>query len=286
LQQGLTRRRLGWVVCALLPVVGCVTAHTPDLTQDVASLNARVAQIQKEVEETLHSTEAAGASQAGSSGAGVIPATELAALDARIVSLGGQLAALRQRLDDSIARMDSLSQDLQATRELALRVQPARMAPTQPPPGDGEEAPASAPEGSATGLEDHPEGGTTVEDTFSAAYADFAKGNYALAWSGFQDFLKKYPASELADNAQFWIAESYYAQGDFETAAVQYEAVNQNYPKGDRVPAAFLKRGLCLIELSRTADGVVLLQHLIQTHPSSEEASLAKQRLDEMGVKP
>ena len=125
-----------------------------------------------------------------------------------------------------------------------------------------------------------------MEDTFSAAYADYAKGNYALALSGFQEFLKKYPTSELADNAQFWIAESYYSQGDFETAAAQYDLVVQKYPKGDRVPAAILKHGLCLIELSKTAEGVVLLQHLIQTYPTSEEASLAKQRLETMGVKP
>ena len=60
----------------------------------------------------------------------------------------------------------------------------------------------------------------------------------------------------------------------------------EKYPKGDRVPAALLKRGLCLMALDRKADGVVVLQHLIQTFPTSDEASLARQRLEEMGVKP
>ena len=266
---------VGWMV---LMTAGCATTQVPDLTQDVASLNARVAKLQKEVEETLGSAHSP--AQSAQSG---VPGTELAALDARIATLEEQIAALRQRLDDSAARVDSLSQDLQATRELAMRMQPARMAPTQPPPGDGEEPPSEA---STTGLEDRPDATATVEDTFSAAYADYAKGNFALALAGFQEFLKKYPNSELADNAQYWIADSYYAQGDFESAATQFDEVVQKYPKGDRVPAALLKRALCLIELNRTADGVVLLQHLIQTYPSSEEASLAKQRLEALGVKP
>jgi tol-pal system protein YbgF len=158
------------------------------------------------------------------------------------------------------------------------------MAPSQPPEGDLE-APAAPGQEGPTGLEDSSPG-ASVEDTYSAAYADYTKGNYALAIAGFQDFLKKYPDSELSDNAQFWVAESYFSQGDYDTAAAQYDKVIQNYPKGDRVPAAYLKKGLCLMETNRTAEGVVLLQHLIQTYPTSEEAALARDRLEGMGVKP
>ena len=278
MRERLPGRRIAPMLGFLVAAAGCATTHTPDLTQDVASLNLRVAQLQKSVEESLASARPAASPKSED-----VPGTDLAALDARIAALEAQIAALRQRLDDSTARVDSLSQDLQATRELAMRMQPAHVAPTQPPQGDGEEPPSEA---STTGLEDRPDASASVEDTFSAAYADFAKGNFALALAGFQDFLKKYPSSELADNAQYWIADSYYAQGDFETAAAQFDVVVQKYPKGDRVPAALLKRALCLIEMNRTADGVVLLQHLIQTYPSSEEASLAKQRLEALGVKP
>jgi len=278
-------RPLVWILGVLLPAVGCATTHTPDLTADVATLNSRVSQLQKELEESLASTQPGSTASRASPGAAV-PGTDLAALDARIASLETEIAAVRQRLDDSLARMDSLSQDLQATREMAMRVQAPRMSPTQPPPGDGEEPSPMASEGSSTGLEDRPGPEASLEDIFSAAYADYAKGNYPLALAGFQEFLKRYPTSELADNAQFWIAESSYAQGDFLTAEAQYRLVVEKYPKGDRVPAALLKRGLCLMALDRKADGVVVLQHLIQTFPTSDEASLARQRLEEMGVKP
>jgi tol-pal system protein YbgF len=272
-----------WPLAILLATFGCATAPSPDLTAEVASINTRLAQLQKEVQ----GGAATGGAQAAKPAQGVAAATDVAALDARLAALETQVSALRQRLDDSAARIESLSQDLLATRELAMRAQPPRTAPTQPPSGDGE-TPSPAPsEGEeAPGAAAGSAAPSSVEDTFSAAYADYAKGNYALALAGFQEFLRKYPASELADNAQFWIAESYYAQGDFTTAALQYDKVVQSYPKGDRVPAALLKRGLCLIETDRAADGVVLLQHLIQAHPASDEAALAKQKLSEMGVKP
>ncbi|HEU5180887.1 MAG TPA: tol-pal system protein YbgF [Candidatus Polarisedimenticolia bacterium] len=275
-------RRRVWPLVFLLAASGCATWHPPDLTAEVAALDTRLTQLQKEVQ--------GGALQAGPAGSkpsqGMAAATDVAALDARINTLETEISALRQRLDDSAARIESLAQDLVATREMALRAQPPKTAPTQPPVGDGEPSAPSegdeaggAPSGSAAAA-------TTVEDTFSAAYADYAKGNYALALAGFQEFLHRYPGSELADNAQFWIAESYYAQGDFTTAAERYDQVVKNYPKGDRVPAALLKRGFCLIEMNKAADGVVLLQHLIQSYPTSDEAALAKQKLAGLGVKP
>jgi tol-pal system protein YbgF len=274
---------VAWIFAGLLATTGCATTRTPNLTADIASLNDRVAKLEKQA-------GALGAPGAGVAGApaagGAVPSTELAAFDARLRSLEEQIAAVRQRLDDSLARVDSLAQDLQATRELAMRVQPPRTAPTQPPSGDGEGSPSGVSGEPGAARDEDAAGAATLEDTFSAAYADYAKGDYALALAGFQDFLKKYPTSELADNAQFWIAESYYAQGDFETAALQYHRVIEKYPKGDRVPAAMLKQGLCLVELNRSPEGVVLLQHLIQTFPTSDEASLARQRLEEMGVKP
>jgi len=265
---------------AILPAWGCLSTQTPELRQDVTALQAQLASLQKGNEQL----EAEMAALREARSAPGVPSTDMAALDARIGSLEGQISALRERLDDVQDRMTTLSVDLQSVRELALRAQPPRTAPSQPPEGDLETPVAPGQEGSPTGLEDS-RTEAAVEDTYSAAYADFTKGNYALAIAGFQEFLKKYPDSELSDNAQFWVAESYFSQGDYDTAAAQYDRVILGYPKGDRVPAAYLKKGLCLMETSRTAEGVVVLQHLIQTYPTSEEAGLARDRLEGMGVK-
>jgi tol-pal system protein YbgF len=269
---------LAWAIASL----GCLTTRTPPVQQDLDALKAQVAAIQSREAELTKQLAAAQASAPGGSPAG----TEAADLDARIRSLESQVAALQQRLADTTDQINSLSVDLTATRELALRVQPPRSAPSQPPEGDGEGTGSPPTETQPAESDDGKTAGATLEDTFSTAYADFTKGNYSLAIAGFQEFLKRFPGSELADNAQFWIGESSFSQGDFETAAAQYEQVIQKYPKGDRVPAALLKKGICLTELNRTPEGVIVLQKLIQTFPSSEEAALARDRLAALGVKP
>jgi len=266
---------------AVLSALGCVSTRTPELRQDVEALRAQLASLLKSNERL--EAEVAALQKARSTPG--LPSTDLAALDARIGSLEGQISALRQRLDDAQERMATLSLDVQSVRELALRAQPPRLAPSRPPEGDLEAPVTPGEEGSSTGIEDY-RTEASVEDSYSAAYADFTRGSYALAIAGFEEFLEKYPDSELSDNAQFWVAESHFSEGDYDTAAARYDLVIQRYPKGDRVPAAYLKRGLCLMETSRTAEGVVLLQHLIQTYPTSEEAALARDRLEGMGVKP
>jgi tol-pal system protein YbgF len=275
------RARISLILLAALPAAGCLATGGPEVRKDLDALRGQIAEIQKANAQIASEVEQLREARSSSGPAG----TDAAALDARIGSLEGQLAALRQRLEDAQDRMNSFSADLQSTRELAVKAQPPRTAPSQPPEGDLEAQTAPGSEESATGLEDSRPGGG-VEDTYSAAYADFTKGSYALAIAGFQEFLRRYPGSELADNAQFWIAESYYSQGEFDAAGKEYDVVIQKYPKGDRVPAAYLKKSLCLMETSRTAEAVVLMQHLIQTYPTSEEAALARDRLQGMGVKP
>lgn len=266
---------------AVLSGWGCVSTPTLELRQDVDALRAQVASLLESNERLEAEVEALRQARSAPG----LPSTDLAALDARIGSLEGQISALRQRLDDAQERMAAFSLEVQSVRELALRAQPPRTAPSRPPEGDLEAPAPTGEEGSSTGLEDV-RTEASVEDSYSAAYADFTRGSYALAIAGFEEFLGKHPDSELSDNAQFWIAESHFSQGDYDTAAAQYDLVIQRYPKGDRVPAAYLKMGLCLMETDRTAEGVVLLQHLIQTYPTSEEAALARDRLEGMGVKP
>ncbi len=271
-----------WILApAVLLAWGCVSTPTPVLRQDIDALRAQLALLQKGHERL--EAEVAALREARS--APGMPSTELAALDARITSLDAQISALRQRNEETRERMASLSLDVQSARELALKVQPPRIAPSRPPEGEPE-APVAPPEEGPSAGDEAFRTEMSGEESFNAAYADFSRGSYDLARAGFQEFLEKYPESELSDNAQFWIAESHFSEGEFDTAAGEYDLVIQKYPKGDRVPAAYLKKGLCLMEADRTAEGVVLLQHLIQLHPTSEEAALARDRLEGMGVKP
>ena len=124
---------------------------------------------------------------------------------------------------------------------------------------------------------------TRVEDLYKDAYETFQKGDLESARRKFEVFLKQYPNTGLSDNAQFWIGETYYLRKDFERAILEYEKMITKYPEGDKMPAATLKQGLAFLELGDKTNGKNLLKRVIERYPHSEQADIAKKRLE--GIK-
>ncbi len=83
---------------------------------------------------------------------------------------------------------------------------------------------------------------TGMGEVYRSAYETYQKGDIEGARRKFEAFLKQYPNTELSDNAQFWIGETYYAKKDYEKAILEYEKVIAKYPEGDKVSAAMLKQ--------------------------------------------
>ncbi|MDO9391741.1 MAG: tol-pal system protein YbgF [bacterium] len=120
---------------------------------------------------------------------------------------------------------------------------------------------------------------TNPKKLYDASYLDITKGNYDLALAGFNEFIKRFPKHDLADNAQYWIGEGYYAQKKYEPALTEFEKVVGNYPGKDKEPAALYKIGLCLQEMSDKAKARQYWQLLVKKYPKSPEAALAKDKL-------
>jgi tol-pal system protein YbgF len=120
--------------------------------------------------------------------------------------------------------------------------------------------------------------------TYQAAIRDYQRGNYDLAIEGFRDFLTANANSDYSDNASYWIGESLYSQKKYREAIAQFDAVVNKFPKSDKVPGALLKKGLAYIALGERAQGIVQLQYVLHEHPNSQEASLARQRLKQLGI--
>ncbi len=95
----------------------------------------------------------------------------------------------------------------------------------------------------------------------------------------FKEFIKLYPRSANADNARFWIADSYYRDKWYEKAILEYQKVIEKYPKGNKVAAALLKQGFAFSNLGEKANARLLLKELIKKYPSSHEAKIAKDKL-------
>ncbi|HWP59380.1 MAG TPA: tol-pal system protein YbgF [Candidatus Acidoferrales bacterium] len=118
-----------------------------------------------------------------------------------------------------------------------------------------------------------------VKRDYEAALKIMDQKDYRQAIVRFREFLKKYPTSELADNAQYWIGECHYALKEYDQAILEFDQVRRKYPKGDKVPAALLKQGFAFAELGDRLDARLILQELIDRYPLSAEASRAKEKL-------
>jgi tol-pal system protein YbgF len=120
--------------------------------------------------------------------------------------------------------------------------------------------------------------------TYQATYRDYQRGNFDLAIDGFRDFLSASANSDLADNASYWIGESLFSLKKYREAIEEFDNVVTKYPKSDKVPGALLKKGYAYINIGERAQGVVQLQYVLHEHPRSQEAALARQRLNALGI--
>ena len=124
--------------------------------------------------------------------------------------------------------------------------------------------------------------GGSDRDNYQAAFELLKEQRYEPAAMAFQQFLVSFPDSQLADNAQYWLAESYYVTGRFEDALGQFEVVIADYPRSRKVPDALLKMGYCNYELKRWDSARTALQRVQAEYPDTTAARLAEQRLNRM----
>lgn len=121
---------------------------------------------------------------------------------------------------------------------------------------------------------------TEVEKIYRLAYDDFQNRKYDLAISGFGDLIKNYPKDQLADNAQYWVGECYYAKKDYEKAVEEFRRVEANYPQGNKVTSAMYKIGLACEKAGKSDEKKKVWNLLIEKYPASDEAKLAKDRME------
>ena len=97
-----------------------------------------------------------------------------------------------------------------------------------------------------------------------------------------REFLKKYPDSSLADNAQYWLGEAYYDQRNYEQALTEFRRVVKRYPSGNKAPDALLKIGYCYAKLGDVAAARDVLAQVVEVYPKTAAARLATKRLEEL----
>ena len=120
------------------------------------------------------------------------------------------------------------------------------------------------------------------QELYDQAKQAFDAGELEKAREGFQEFTKRFPNSQNADNAQFWIGEIYYREKWYEKAIVEYQKVVENYPKGNKIRSAMLKQGYAFLNIGDKANARLILKELINKYPDTTESQLAAQKLSQI----
>jgi len=119
-------------------------------------------------------------------------------------------------------------------------------------------------------------------EVYNMARSDYLKGNFELAIEGFTIYKSQFSESPLADDALYWIGECYFSQEKYNEAIEHFNELILNYPNGDKIPAAYLKKGISLAEQEKKEEALSVFKLLITKFPLEEETKIAQQKIREL----
>ena len=148
--------------------------------------------------------------------------------------------------------------------------------------GDGSAAGGAA--GSAGGAADTGEQGvsSTEQSIYGQAFDALKAGSYSTAISGFESFLKQYPSSPLAPNAEYWLGEAHYVNQDLAAAGVAFQTVLDKWPSSGKAPDAMLDLGNTQLAQGKTTKGRATLRQVVSQYAGTDAASRAQARLKQL----
>jgi len=260
-------RRVHFAVTAAVLAAGCSTLSPAEdpVALRMQDLEARLIRVERVVENQSL----------------VELSSEIERLRSETTALRGELESLRFESENSDSRQRELYGDVDR-RLQSLEGAPRAFEPpaTQP----GLQAPAAAATGAAVGaaVAAAPRPTGSDQQNYQAAFDLISARKYPEAGAAFETFLRQFPTSPLADNAQYWLAETHYVRGQFNDALPQFRKVLEQYPQSAKLPDALLKVGYCQIELGDRTAARTSLQEVMRQFPDTTAARLASQRLSSL----
>jgi len=119
------------------------------------------------------------------------------------------------------------------------------------------------------------------KQAYDLAFANI-KTKPSAALSMFRQFLKRYPASALAPNAQYWLGEVMYSSRNYQGAIDEFVAVLQSYGSSPKAPDAAIKLGFSFYEMKNWVYARRSLEDVLRSYPKTQAANLARVRLAKM----
>lgn len=149
------------------------------------------------------------------------------------------------------------------------RIASAADGDVRPPAAQGNAAPAASDLG---GQQTASLPSKTPREQYARAFAQLERRQYAESAAGFSDFLKANPNDPLADNARYWLAETYYARGEYGRSAELFLDAYERSKTGPKAPDTLLKLGLSLAGLDKNKEACATFRELGRGFPNAPDA--------------
>ena len=182
---------------------------------------------------------------------------------------------LREKADETNVRLSTMTQEVQALRQTVASMPAPAPVPASPTgdPVPTDPAAATPP----TGV--NPPPNVSPTQLWDRVYALYTAGQFDLAIEGFQSYIRAFPTSPQADDAQLYIGYSLYNAGKYTEAVTALQRVISSYPQSDSLPAAYYKLGLTYEALKQYAAARSAFETVIKNHGGTSDAQLARQAL-------
>src|SRR5437870_12401294 len=205
----------------------------------------------------------------------------LTAQQAYLVQMRGDVRTDLVAVQQQLVQVQELTgQSQQRLSELRARIEERAQQPVPPLDTTGRGAPVSG-GGPPVG----PSGNTAgpgPDQMYDLSLQQFRRGSLATARLGFREFLRLFPTHERAPDALFYLGETWGGESADSAAAV-YQQVVKTYPNSSRAPAALYKLGLLAEQRSDKAAARTYYARVIAGYPRSDEANLARDKLQRLG---
>jgi tol-pal system protein YbgF len=180
-------------------------------------------------------------------------------------AMGKQIVQVQALLGQTTRNMQDARAQLEALREQGT-TSPVSTASSVPPVAGADTSQRAGGPGPAT--------------LFTSAIDAFKNGSYRTARSGFEDLVRTYPDYEQTPRAQVYIGDSYKSEGNTAAADSVYQLVAAKYPNNPVAASGLYKHGLILWDANKREEARIVFNRLIRDYPRSDEAELAKSKLN------
>ena len=203
----------------------------------------------------------------------------VASLGTKVDEMSGDFRAVRENVAELVRRMNDLDTKVS---DISLAVRTMAVQSTPPPPN-----PAVA-GGTATTTQQAPvdncQAGASAELSYQSALRDYNGKKDETAIEEFAQYIKCFPASANAPNAQFYVGQIYYRAQDWPNAVLAFDAVLEKFPKNTKTPDAQYMKACALMNDHKKTDAGKEFHNFLAAYPDSPKAAEARKHLVELGL--